>query len=75
MSNKYYKICNISKILTYITIHIVSNVLDAGCSTGYRTRKLKDKGFNIIGIAFSDNMIQIASTKNPDISFMVDSCP
>jgi len=50
------------------------NVLDAGCGTGYLSRQLRDRQANVIGIDFSERMIEIASTKAPDISFRVDSC-
>lgn len=49
-------------------------ILDAGCGTGYLTRKLRDSGADVIGIDFSENMIDIARAKNPGISFYVDSC-
>ena len=49
-------------------------VLDAGCGTGYLSGKLKEVGAHVIGIDFSDKMIEIAKEKNPDISFKIDSC-
>ena len=49
-------------------------VLDAGCGTGYLTRKLQAQGAKAIGIDFSEKMIEIASSKDPDIDFRVDSC-
>ena len=35
-------------------------VLDAGCGTGYLSRKLYDRGARVIGIDFSEKMIEIA---------------
>jgi ubiquinone/menaquinone biosynthesis C-methylase UbiE len=49
-------------------------VLDAGCGTGYLSRKLKAKGASVIGVDFSEKMIEIARAKAPDIDFRVDSC-
>ena len=49
-------------------------VLDAGCGTGYLSRKLHGRGARVIGIDFSDKMIAIARAKEPAIDFRVDSC-
>ncbi len=49
-------------------------VLDAGCGTGYLSKKLRDKDALVTGIDFSQRMIEIARTQNPDIDFRVDSC-
>ena len=49
-------------------------VLDAGCGTGYLSRKLHDRGARVMGIDFSERMIEIARAHNPDIDFRVDSC-
>ena len=49
-------------------------VLDAGCGTGYLSKKLQDRGARVTGIDFSERMIAIARTHNPDIDFRVDSC-
>jgi ubiquinone/menaquinone biosynthesis C-methylase UbiE len=50
------------------------SVLDAGCGTGYLSRKLADKGALVTGIDFSEKMIEIALAKNPQIDFREDSC-
>lgn len=50
------------------------NVLDAGCGTGYLTRMLQGRGAHVIGIDFSDRMIDIARAKAPGIDFRVESC-
>ena len=49
-------------------------VLDAGCGTGYLSRMLHERGASVIGIDFSERMIEIARSKSPQISFRVDSC-
>ena len=49
-------------------------VLDAGCGTGYLSRKLHARGAKVIGIDFSEEMIRIARSKLAAIDFRVDSC-
>jgi SAM-dependent methyltransferase len=49
-------------------------VLDAGCGTGYLSKKLHDHGARVTGIDFSERMIAIARAHNPTIDFRVDSC-
>jgi len=49
-------------------------VLDAGCGTGYLSKKLRDRGALVTGIDFSGRMIELARAKHPDIDFRVDSC-
>src|SRR5699024_7115620 len=48
-----------------------SVMLDVGCSSGYSSKKLYEKGYHVTGIDISDEMIQLAerSTKNTDIRF------
>jgi 2-polyprenyl-3-methyl-5-hydroxy-6-metoxy-1,4-benzoquinol methylase len=40
-------------------------VLDAGCGTGYLSKKLRDRGALVTGVDFSKRMIEIARTQNP----------
>jgi SAM-dependent methyltransferase len=49
-------------------------VLDAGCGTGYLSKKLHDRGARVTGIDFAERMIEIARTHHPDLDFRVDSC-
>jgi ubiquinone/menaquinone biosynthesis C-methylase UbiE len=49
-------------------------VLDAGCGTGYLSKKLFDHGARVTGVDFSERMIAIAQTTYPQIDFCVDSC-
>ncbi|MEM7417136.1 MAG: class I SAM-dependent methyltransferase [Gemmatimonadota bacterium] len=50
------------------------DVLDAGCGTGYLAAKLVDEGAEVLGVDFSDKMIEIASANVPEAHFRVDSC-
>ena len=49
-------------------------VLDAGCGTGYLSRKLTEYGAHVIGLDFAEEMIAVARAKTPHIDFRVDSC-
>src|SRR3712207_2038456 len=49
------------------------DVLDAGCGTGYLSRKLRDAGARVTGVDFSAKMIEIARARNPGVDFRVDS--
>ncbi|MEK7459627.1 MAG: class I SAM-dependent methyltransferase [Patescibacteria group bacterium] len=48
-----------------------SFVIDIGCAGGYKTEYLKQKGFSIEGIDFSEGMIYDAKKKFPNIDFKV----
>jgi SAM-dependent methyltransferase len=49
-------------------------VLDAGCGTGYLSKKLRDQGALVIGIDFSERMIAIARRLYPELDFRVEDC-
>ncbi|HEY2932904.1 MAG TPA: methyltransferase domain-containing protein [Acidobacteriota bacterium] len=49
-------------------------VLDAGCGTGYLSKKLHDQGALVTGVDFSERMIEVARSRYPDVDFRVDSC-
>ena len=49
-------------------------VLDAGCGTGYLSKKLHDRGALVTGIDFSERMIAIARGLHPEMDFRVDDC-
>jgi ubiquinone/menaquinone biosynthesis C-methylase UbiE len=49
-------------------------VLDAGCGTGYLSRKLHASGARVTGVDLSENMIAIARGESAQIDFRVDSC-
>jgi SAM-dependent methyltransferase len=48
-------------------------VLDAGCGTGYLTKKLMERGAAAIGVDFAEEMVGIARASYPGIDFRVDS--
>lgn len=48
-------------------------VLDAGCGTGYLSAQLRARGAQVIGVDFSEQMIQIARSQHPELDFRVDS--
>ena len=49
-------------------------VLDAGCGTGYLTRRLAERGALVTGIDVSARMIALARDASPDLDVRVDSC-
>lgn len=49
-------------------------VLDAGCGTGYLSRKLQARGARVTGVDLSERMIEIARVADPGGDFRVDSC-
>jgi SAM-dependent methyltransferase len=48
-----------------------SKVLDVGCGGGIKTRYILEKGYKVIGIDFSEKMIEIAKRENPGTDFSV----
>lgn len=56
-------------------INCNSKILDLGCGMGHYSKYMKSKGFDVIGIDFSEGMINIARRTNPDIEFIeADIC-
>ena len=52
-----------------------SKILDLGCGMGHYSNYMYNKGFDVVGIDFSQNMINIAKKDNPNINFIVsDIC-
>lgn len=47
-----------------------ASVLDLGCGNGALTRKLADRGYRVLGLDESREMLQIAAKAYPDLSFM-----
>jgi trans-aconitate methyltransferase len=48
-----------------------ARILDIGCASGPKTNYMKQKGFQVEGIDFSENMIKNAKERFPDIDFNV----
>ncbi len=48
-----------------------SSVLDVGCGGGNKSKYLTDRGLDILGIDFSENMINISSREVPSARFQV----
>lgn len=48
-----------------------SKVLDVGCGGGVKTKYIFSKGYKVLGIDFSENMIEIAKRENPGVDFSV----
>lgn len=46
-------------------------VIDLGCGNGALTKQLQDKGYRVLGIDASKDMIKIAQANYPDIHFQV----
>jgi SAM-dependent methyltransferase len=46
-------------------------VLDVGCGAGTKSLYLQGKGLHVVGIDFSEKMIEIAQRENPTIDFRV----
>lgn len=47
------------------------SILDVGCGPGLFCEKLSKKGYDVIGVDNSENTIELAKQKYPDINFMV----
>ena len=53
-------------------------LLDVGCGTGYHLSRYKDRGFDIVGVDGSEEMLKEARQANPEIEFRqcdVDTVP
>lgn len=46
-------------------------VLDVGCGAGVKSKYLYEKGLQIVGIDFSDNLISIAKMEVPQVEFHI----
>jgi ubiquinone/menaquinone biosynthesis C-methylase UbiE len=62
MSDKEY----IDKFLREVN---KGRILDVGCGVGNLTKYIKDKGFEVLGIDLSNNMLKIAKERFPDVEF------
>ena len=58
----------IGEIINKTTPTSSSKFLDVGSGTGHHVKALKDKGFNVIGIDKSNDMIKLSKENYPDIA-------
>lgn len=56
-------------VIELITAEKGSRVIDLGCGNGALSRVLKDRGFDVLGIDASEEMIGLAKEKYGDIEF------
>lgn len=56
-------------VMSLITAKKGSTVLDLGCGNGTLTKKLAEKGYNVLGIDDSAEMLALAKTEHPEIEF------
>ena len=47
------------------------SILDIGCAGGLKSKYLVDRGFKVLGIDFSENLIEIAKREVPEAKFLV----
>ncbi len=69
-SEKYYQE-TVEKLDEIFSENDVKTVLDVGCGTGRIPKLLNDKGYKVIGIDKSKNMIEYARKKYPKLEFHV----
>ncbi|BBF42500.1 methyltransferase [Lachnospiraceae bacterium KM106-2] len=48
-------------------------VLDLCCGAGYESMRIKEKGFQVVGIDYSEESLKIARKRNPGINFYQDN--
>lgn len=49
----------------------VKSILDLGCGTGLHTKELIKRGYEVVGLDLSKEMIEIAKKRNPEAKFYV----
>jgi ubiquinone/menaquinone biosynthesis C-methylase UbiE len=47
-----------------------ARVLDAGCGTGFNVHRLKEQGFDVVGLEPAEGMRQVARRDNPDVQIV-----
>ena len=57
-------------VINLITKPAGSRVADLGCGNGTLTKKLCDKGYNVVGIDSSEDMLSLARSKYPELKFI-----
>lgn len=69
--SQYEKIENYMSILDKFISSLSGNeVIDIGCGNGVITKYFSEKGLNVKGLDFSENLLQIAKINYPGIEFI-----
>ena len=79
IAKEYYELYKDDKSdLQYFDIFLSecrAKILDLGCGMGHYSSYMHKKGFEVVGVDFSKNMIDIAQSNNSDIEFVIhDIC-
>ncbi len=79
IANRYYEeYKNDTKDFKYIDRFLNKchfKILDLGCGMGHYSKYIKSKGFQVCGVDFSDQLLNIAREHNPEIQFIeADIC-
>ena len=69
--NFYNDTCDNKYIDTFLKDLNGKKILDLGCGIGKEENYISEKGFDIIGIDFAENIIKEAETKYPNCKFEV----
>ncbi len=56
-------------VLNLLDLPKDSFIVDCGCGNGELTAKIKEKGYRVLGLDGSENMIALAKKNHPDIEF------
>src|SRR6266487_1129699 len=48
-----------------------SKILDVGCGSGWKSKYIINKGFNVVGFDFSEEMIKLAKEQVPSGEFLI----
>lgn len=63
--------------LQEVTFHLVGKIrdaktiLDVGCGPGIYCKKLSEIGYDVIGVDYSENTVELAKQKYPELTFKV----
>ena len=60
----------IPRLLQAVSLAPGQHVLDVACGPGYVAEAVREKGAKPIGVDFSEEMVRLASERNPGISFV-----
>jgi len=73
-ADKWYKDETLLPYLTDFISYLPQNprILDLCCGTGYESMRMQRLGAEVTGLDFSEESIQIAKERNPNIRFVVE---